>query len=196
VKAYEATAIASRDEVGTPVARAEAGDEIRVVRRAQAGDLAAFERLYRATVGLVHALCVRAVGDRSRAEDLVQDVYVRAWRKLSSFRGESAFATWLARLTVNLAFSERRGWARRQAAAIAADDLEALAGSTPASHPGTHVDLERAIAALPPGARAAFVLHDVHGYAHAEIASLTGTSVGTSKAQLHRARKLLREVLK
>ncbi len=173
----------------------DSGDERDLVRAAQGGDLAAFERLYRATVGLVHAICLRMAGNAALAEELTQDVFVRAWERLSSFRGESAFATWLTRLAVNVVLSERRERRRRDARITLVEDLEALAGPARAARPGEALDLERAIAALPPQARHVFVLHDVHGWEHAEIARHTGLAVGTSKAHLHRARRLLREVL-
>ncbi len=170
-------------------------DERNLVRAAQAGDLGAFERLYRSTVGLVHAISLRMAGNAALAEELTQDVFVRAWEKLATFRGESAFATWLTRLTVNVALSERRERRRREARITLTDDLEAVAPLVPASTPGQGLDLERAIASLPPQARHVFVLHDVEGWEHAEIARQTGLAVGTSKAHLHRARRLLREVL-
>ncbi|TAM54709.1 MAG: RNA polymerase sigma factor [Acidobacteria bacterium] len=166
-----------------------------LVRSAQAGDIAAFEGLYRATVGLVHALCLRMAGNAALAEELTQDVFVRAWRNLGTFRGESAFATWLTRLTVNVVLSERRARRTREAHVTPTGDLAALAGAAPAARPGTALDLELAIAALPPQARHVFVLHDVEGWEHAEIARRTGLAVGTCKAHLHRARRLLREVL-
>lgn len=174
---------------------ADRDDERVLVRAAQAGDLGSFERLYRATVGLVHALCLRMSGDPALAEELTQDVFVRAWRKLAGFRGDSAFATWLTRLTVNVVLSERRERRRREARITLADDLEPFAGAAPAAGPGVALDLERAIASLPPQARHVFVLHDVQGWEHAEIAHHTGLAVGTCKAHLHRARCLLREVL-
>jgi len=161
------------------------------VRAAQAGDLCAFEALYRQHVGRVHGLCLRMTGNRDAAEDLAQDAFVRAWRKLPGFRGESAFATWLIRLTVNVVVSNQRGQRRRAPWA-------AGAASAPAAGPtatAMRIDLERAIAGLPPQARHVFVLHAVARYGHGEIARALGIAVGTSKAQLHRARKLLQEVL-
>jgi RNA polymerase sigma-70 factor, ECF subfamily len=169
--------------------------ELELVRAAQAGDLAAFEGLYRATVGLVHALCLRMAGNAALAEELTQDVFVRAWQKLGMFRGESAFATWLTRLTVNVVLSERRARRTRDEHVALTGDLEALAGAAPDARPGTALDLERAIRTLPPQARHVFVLHDVEGWGHADIARRTGLAVGTCKAHLHRARRLLREVL-
>lgn len=163
------------------------------VRRARAGDRAAFQRLYEQHVGRVYALCLRLTGDGDEAEDRTQEAFVRAWQKLGSYRGESAFSTWLHRLTVNVVLTERRSSSRRDRRNIVAG--EAGPRATPAPRAGLRVDLERAIAALPPGARAVFVLYDVEGYGHEEIAEMTGIAAGTSKAQLHRARRLLREAL-
>ncbi len=162
------------------------------MRAAQAGDLCAFEALYRQHVGRVHGLCLRMTGNRDAAEELAQDAFVRAWRKLPGFRGESAFATWLTRLTVNVVVSSQRGQ-RRQARWAVSAALVAPAGRQTAT--ATRIDLDRAIAGLPPQARHVFVLHAVAGYGHAEIGRALGIAVGTSKAQLHRARKLLQEVL-
>jgi RNA polymerase sigma-70 factor (ECF subfamily) len=173
----------------------EAEQEWALVERAQRGDLEAFEALYRQSVRRVYAVCVRLAGEPSRAEDLVQEVFVRAWRKLGSFRGESRFSTWLHPLAVNVALGEKRRWGRRELRELPSDDPAVPdRGASPTS-PGERLDLERAIAKLPNGARSVFVLHDVEGYRHEEIAALTGVTVGTSKAQLHRARRLLRERL-
>jgi RNA polymerase sigma-70 factor (ECF subfamily) len=172
-----------------------AGDELRLVRAAQAGDLSAFETLHRSAVDLVYALCLRMAGNAALAEELTQDVFVRAWRKLGTFRGESAFTTWLTRLAVNVVLTERRDRGRREARLTPVDDLEALAPAAPQEHPGAGLDLEAAIAQLPEQARRVFVLHDVEGWKHGEIARLTGLAVGTCKSHLHRARALLREVL-
>jgi RNA polymerase sigma-70 factor (ECF subfamily) len=166
------------------------------VRRAQQGETAAFEQLYHAHVGRVYALCLRLCGDPARAEELTQDVFVRAWEKLESFQGKSAFSTWLHRLAVNVVLGDRRSEGVRVHRVFATDEPEKY--ETPSmrgSDPGTAMDLERAIAQLPPGARAVFVLHDVEGYKHEEIAQMQGSAVGTCKAQLHRARRLLREAL-
>jgi RNA polymerase sigma-70 factor (ECF subfamily) len=166
------------------------------VRRAQQGDTAAFEQLYRDNVGRIFGLCLRLSGDSTRAEELTQDVFVRAWEKLASFQGKSAFSTWLHRLAVNVVLGDRRSESVRVHRVFATDEPEKYeTPSTRASDPGTAMDLERAIATLPPGARAVFVLHDVEGYKHEEIAEMHGSAVGTSKAQLHRARRLLREAL-
>ena len=165
------------------------------VRRAQKGDTAAFESLYRENLGRVYAICLRLSGDAVCAEELTQDVFVRAWEKLDTFQGKSAFSTWLHRLAVNVVLGERRSEKVRVGKVFGTDDLEMFDAPTRHADPGCGIDLERAIAALPPGARAVLVLHDVEGYRHEEIAEMHGTAVGTSKAQLHRARRLLREML-
>lgn len=169
--------------------------ERELVRRAQGGDVAAFEQLYRDNVRRVFALGMRMCGDATRAEELTQDAFVRAWQRLRDFRGESAFSSWMHPLVVNLALTQRRSRLRYEARVQSTDDLQAFDHGHGTPEPAAAVDLERALATLPPGARAAFVLHDVEGYRHEEIAQMTGTAVGTSKAQLHRARKLLREAL-
>jgi RNA polymerase sigma-70 factor (ECF subfamily) len=169
--------------------------EWRLVQAARAGDLAAFERLYRENERRVFALCMRLSADPALAEELTQEVFVRAWRKLDSFRGQSAFSSWLYPLTVNVALSERRSRRRRLARVVPADDLTTLEPPSPTPTPEAAFDLEKAMAGLPPGARQVFVLHDVEGRTHEEIAALLGLAPGTSKAQLHRARRLLREVL-
>jgi RNA polymerase sigma-70 factor (ECF subfamily) len=160
------------------------------VALAQSGDQQAFERLYRAHVGRVYGLALRMAG-QGEAEELTQDVFVRAWEKLGSFRGEAAFGTWLHRLAVNLVLSERtrRGRERHRL-----DEDDAMLDRTAARRetPEVAMDLDVAIGRLPDGARQIFVLHDVEGYKHEEIGEMLGIAVGTSKAQLHRARMLLR----
>lgn len=169
--------------------------ERRLVREAQNGDLLAFERLYRENERKVFALCLRLSSDGALAEELTQEVFVRAWRKLGSFRGESAFSSWLYPLTVNVALSERRSRRRRDARIFATDDPASLERAPGVPQPEAGFDLEKAMAALPPGARAVFVLHDVEGRTHEEIAAMLDLAPGTSKAQLFRARRLLREAL-
>lgn len=178
----------------TPVSGMPAVDvEALLVRRAAAGDEGAFERLYRRHVARIHSL-VRRMTSPSAADDLTQDVFVRAWDRLSSFRGESAFGTWLHRLAVNVVLSNRRKTRREQDWLL--PDGEALASvgvrSVP---PGIVMDLEGAVARLPEGARQIFVLHDVEGWTHEEIAERLGVVVGTSKSQLSRARSALRGML-
>ena len=167
------------------------------VALAAAGDRRAFERLYRMHADRVFTLCARMVNDRGRAEELTQDVFVRAWEKLALFRGESAFGTWLHRLAVNHVLNERKTDKRREGRHDDVEDLDTIAHSDvrPSWSPGLAIDLEAAIAQLPPGARRVFVLHDVEGYTHDEIAQMLGVTSGGTKAQLHRARMLLREAL-
>jgi len=160
---------------------------------ARAGDMAAFEELYRATVGRVHCLCLRMCRDPQLAEELTQESYIRAWQKLATFRGDSLFSTWLHRIAVNVVLGHFRSSGRRLDA-VSGDEVEPVEPVVPAA-PGLALDLERAIAALPTGARTVFVLHDVEGYTHDEIAQMAGVAVGTSKAQLSRARALLRKAL-
>ncbi|HEX6589199.1 MAG TPA: sigma-70 family RNA polymerase sigma factor [Longimicrobiales bacterium] len=166
-----------------------------MIERARQGERRAFETLYRENVGRVYALCLRMSGDADRAEELTQDVFVRAWSRLSSFRGDSQFSTWLHRIAVNAVLQKRRGDKRREQR-VETRSAEELA-EAPAARGGSmeRMDLERAVAALPEGARAVFLLHDVQGYKHHEIADMMGLAVGTTKAQLHRARRLLREAL-
>jgi RNA polymerase sigma factor (sigma-70 family) len=164
------------------------------VRRAAAGDVAAFEGLYREHVGRVYGAILRLVGmDRGRAEELTQEAFMLAWQKLSSFRHESAFSTWLYRLGVNTALMDLRGKRKEDSADHAT--LELAAGGDVPFCAAERGDLERAVGALPPRARAVLVLHDVEGWKHEEISHELGMAVGSSKAQLHRARGLLRRAL-
>ena len=165
------------------------------VRRAQAGDADAFAALYRAHAGRIHALCLRLEGDAAAAEERTQDVFVRAWDRLPGFRHESAFGTWLHRLAVNVVLAHRRATWRRDLRVAVVEEPELLESPRATFDPGARMDLEAAMIRLPPGARAVFVLHDIEGYAHAEIADMTGIAEGTSKAQLFRARRLLRKAL-
>lgn len=166
-----------------------------LVPAARDGDERAFEALYRAHVGRVFALARRLADDPGRAEELTQDVFVRAWERLATFRAESSFGTWLYRLAVNVILTDRRSTWRRVRRVLTTGDLIEHAPADPGPAPGARLDLEAAIAALPTGARTVFVLFDVEGYGHEEIAAMTGIAVGTSKAQLFRARRLLREAL-
>jgi RNA polymerase sigma-70 factor (ECF subfamily) len=168
-------------------------DDHALVRAAGAGDVRAFEALYRRHSRRVYAVVWRLCGHHARAEDLLQDAFVRAWQALPAFRFESAFSTWLHRLAVNTALMELR--ARAGAEALETDDttLEThAAGDSAGQRTALGIDLERAVATLPPRARAVLVLHDIEGWKHEEIATELGMAVGSSKAQLHRARGLLR----
>ena len=171
----------------------DAGEDAILVRRAACADVPAFEALYRRHHRRVHGVIVRLVGQAgARAEDLTQEAFVRAWQALPSFRFECAVSTWLHRLAVNTALMELRA---RRSRPVADDDEDALDGLSTPDTAGRAVlgrDLERAVATLPPRARAVLVLHDVEGWKHEEIAEELGMAVGSSKAQLHRARGLLR----
>ena len=140
-------------------------------------------------------MCSSDLGDAGAAEERTQDVFVRAWDKLRSFRGESAFSSWLHRLAVNVVMNERRTSFRREQRVTPVAAPEVLERGKGEPTVGLNIDLERAIATLPAGAREIFVLYDIEGYSHAEIAEMTGIAEGTSKAQLFRARHLLREKL-
>lgn len=167
-----------------------------LVARAQTGDQTAFRDLYRRHAGRVYALCLRLTGDVAAAEERTQDVFVRLWDKLASFRGESAFSSWLHRLAVNVVLNEQRTRGRRESRVMPADpEILDRRDAGRADVAGLSIDLERAIATLPEGAREVFVLYDIEGYGHAEIAELVGIAEGTSKAQLFRARRLLRGML-
>lgn len=163
-----------------------------VVLAAQ-GDTAAFERVYQAHLSRVYNLARRMAGPDT-ADELTQDVFVRVWQKLRTFRGESSFGTWLHRLAVNVIIERFRGLgtARERFLPDGETALEHMTGAPPAVGYDAGMDLETAVARLPPGARQVFVLHDIEGYRHEEIGALLGVSVGTSKSQLHRARMTLR----
>lgn len=177
-----------------------------LIERARSGDVAAFEHVYRREVGRVFALCLRMTADAGRARELTQSVFVRAWDRLASFRGESQLSSWLHRIAVNEVLIEARTERRRKARVVLADDHAAESAGAVEDAPAytgitlpvdteSRIDLERAIAMLPPGARTVFVLHDIEGYRHEEISQMTGSAEGTLRAQLHRARKLLMEAL-
>ncbi len=160
------------------------------VALAAAGDQRAFERLYRLHVARIHSLARRMAGAEGDADELTQDVFVRAWERLGTYRGEAAFGTWLHRLAVNVILNWRRSAAAERRWIEDGADAELLAGGRGSR--AEAMDLEGAIARLPAGARQVFVLHDVEGFKHGEIAEMMGVTAGTSKAQLHRARMLLR----
>jgi RNA polymerase sigma-70 factor (ECF subfamily) len=166
-----------------------------LVAAARKGDMKAFERLYRLHSGKVMGLCLRMTRRRDVAEDCVQQTFIRAWRSLAAFEGRSAFGTWLHRIAVNEVLTHQRNHGTR---AESDDDAVADAQDTPVeSHrdydAGEVMDVERALATLPPGSRHVVVLQTVYGYSHEEVADMLGIAVGTCKAQLHRGRRLLRE---
>ena len=159
-------------------------------KRAAKGDPEAFERLYHAHVARIHSLARRMLGERD-ADEATQDAFVRAWEKLGTFRGEAAFGTWLHRLAINLFLGQRAKRAKEWERMQGGQELAEVAGG---KREGLelHIDFEAAIGRLPSGAREVFVLHDVEGYKHHEIADMIGVTTGTTKAQLHRARMALR----
>jgi RNA polymerase sigma-70 factor (ECF subfamily) len=169
-------------------------NETAIVKEAQSGSHSAFEQLYKKNVSKIYAVCLRIIADRSRAEELTQDVFVRAWENIGSFRGESLFSTWLYRLAVNVVLVEMRSAKRRSLRFFRIGDVLKFIKRDD-HNPHSSMDLETAMASLPKKARMVFVLHDVEGYKHEEISEMLGIASGTTKAQLHRARKLLREVL-
>ena len=159
-------------------------------RRAAKGDPEAFERLYHAHVARIHSLARRMLGEQD-ADEATQDAFVRAWEKLGTFRGDSAFGTWLHRLAINLFLGQRAKRAKLRERMQGGQDLVEVAESR-RNGLELHIDFETAIGRLPAGAREVFVLHDVEGYKHREIAEMIGVTTGTTKAQLHRARMALR----
>jgi len=166
------------------------------VDAAARGDLGAFERLYRRHAGHIHGVLRRLAGhDAARAEEWTQEAFVLAWQRLATFRGESAFTTWLHRLAVNVALMSLRSTRRSDVANVGWDDDVGEQVGGMFSDPGLRLDLAAAVAHLPPRARAILVLHDVEGWKHEEIGFELDIAVGTSKAQLHRARALLRKYL-
>jgi len=184
--------------------------DARLIDRARTGDVAAFEQVYHREVGRVYALCLRMTADGHRARELTQSVFVRAWNRLGSFRGDSQLSSWLHRIAVNEVLIDARTERRRRARVVLAEDqgvsehdgdepepsdAPKSTGITLPVDTESRIDLERAIAKLPPGARTVFVLHDIEGYRHEEISRMTGSAEGTLRAQLHRARKLLMEAL-
>ena len=184
--------LAGNDFTGKDLSRRSPGAEADVALAA-AGDAPAFERLYRTHVARIHSLSRRMLSPHE-ADEVTQDIFVRTWQKLGQFRGESAFGTWLHRLAVNVIIERRRSYAIQRERM--SDDPTALdfAVSQPARG-DFKLDFEQAIGRLPAGAREIFVLHDVEGYKHREIAVMLDIATGTSKRQLHRARMLMRQHL-
>ena len=168
-------------------------DEAAWIRQAQRADAPAFEKLYRLHVDKVYGLCLRMTGNVSEAEDCTQDAFIQAWNKLTKFRGDSTFSTWLHRIAVNSVLGRMRKAKREHDRIDAAAEFAAPALAT--GDDGELRDLADAIERLPEGARHVFVLQAVYGYSHNETGEMLGIATGTSKAQLHRARKLLMEAL-
>lgn len=167
-----------------------------LIAQAKSGNTSAFEDIYRIYVGRVYSVCLRILGDHFRAEEATQQIFIRSWTKLDSFRGEGSFGSWLHRLAVNTALNNLKAAASIHMRDSYLDDHEARSAYQGKSSWETQMDLEKAIAALPAGARAVFVLHDIEGFNHKDIACKLGLENGTCRAQLSRARKLLREALK
>ena len=164
-------------------------DEAGLIERAKRSDSQAFEALYRMHIGRVYGLCLRMTGNVSEAEDCAQDAFIQAWNKLDRFRGDSAFSTWLHRIAVNAVLGRMRKSKREH------DRIQVAAEESPVpasiGDSGSLRDLSDAVDKLPEGARHVFVLYAVYGYTHEEAGKMLGIAVGTSKAQLHRARRLL-----
>ena len=183
----------------SPVASAARAAALALVERCRSGDLTAFEELYRAHAGKLFSVACRMLGNPADAEDLLQEIFLTAHRKLDSFRGEAALGTWLYRLATNQCLDYLRSRAARTNQVTDALEDEAgpfePAGRTLAEQTVTKMDLERALARLPEGCRAAFVLHDVQGLEHREVAEALGIAEGTSKSQVHKARLRLRSLL-
>lgn len=186
--------------------RAESGElsEADAIRLAQKGDAAAFEQLYRLHSRRVYALCLRMVGNTAEAEDLAQEAFLQLFRKIHTFRGESAFSTWLHRLAVNVVLMKLRKKTLPETSLEETTEPDEETGGPRRDIGGPdalltgsidRVNLERAVEQLPPGYKTVFVLHDVQGYEHNEIAEIMGCSIGNSKSQLHKARLRLRELL-
>ncbi|MBT8130806.1 MAG: RNA polymerase sigma factor [Gammaproteobacteria bacterium] len=174
-------------------ARPDSAVSAELIRRAAAGDVDAFEHIYRVCVGRVYAVCLRMTADKGIAEDCTQAAFVSAWQKLDRFEGRSAFASWLHRIAVNEVLGRHRKEGRRRTHLELVNELPTGTDIDRQSRDtASNMDLEAALASLPDGAREVFVLFAVYGYSHAEIANTMGLAVGTCKAQVHRAKKLLR----
>jgi RNA polymerase sigma-70 factor, ECF subfamily len=182
-----------------PAASQARADEMALVERCRNGDLAAFEEVYRAHSGRLFSVACRMLGNPADAEDLLQEVFLSAHRKLDTFRGDSALGTWLYRLATNLCLDYLRSRAgRSNQLTDALDDEPGLADASSrglAERAVTRMDLERALTKLPEGCRAAFVLHDIEGLEHREVGEVLGIAEGTSKSQVHKARLRLRALL-
>jgi RNA polymerase sigma-70 factor (ECF subfamily) len=182
----------------TPVFRLhkqEFQDDLEIVRRAVAGDSEAFLSIYRQNLPHVYAACLRISADRDKAEEITQQALVKTWEMLASYRGESPLSAWIHRIAVNVSLDYLRSRKRLNKWMEFTDDPGSFENVDPTSSPETHLDLEQAIGMLPPQARTVLVLHDIEGYSHDEISEMLGIAAGTSKAHLHSARRLLKEVL-
>jgi RNA polymerase sigma-70 factor, ECF subfamily len=177
--------------------------EAEAIERAKQGDAAAFEALYNLHKRRVYSLCLRMTANTAAAEDLTQEAFLQLFRKIGTFRGESAFSTWLHRMAVNVVLMQLR---KKGLPIVPLEENIETEEESPRKEPGAddprlagsidRMQLQRSIASLPPGYRMIFLLHDVEGYEHNEIAEIVGCSIGNSKSQLHKARMKLREILK
>lgn len=177
--------------------------EAEAIERAKQGDAEAFEELYHLHKRRVYSLCLRMTANTAQAEDLTQEAFLQLFRKIGTFRGESAFSTWLHRMAVNVVLMHLR---KKGLSVVPLDETMETEEDAPKKELGApdqvltgsidRLQLKRAVEALPPGYRTIFVLHDVEGYEHNEIAGIVGCSIGNSKSQLHKARMKLRELLK
>jgi RNA polymerase sigma-70 factor, ECF subfamily len=179
---------------GMPVTTQPVRDEWYWVEKARNGDVRAFEALYRANIDRVYALCLRMTANVAEAEDCAQEAFIQAWQQLSKFRGDSAFSTWLHRVAVNVVLGRMRKARRERERIDAVIDISPVPDSI--GDDADFRDLETAMDSLPDGARHVFVLNAVYGYSHDETGEMLGIAAGTSKAQLHRARRLLANQLK
>jgi len=170
--------------------------EDQLVQKAQEGSPEAFERLYEIHLRRVYALSLRMLSDPTRAEEATQDIFVRAWEKLDTFQFRSAFGTWLHRLGVNVILGNLKSDKRRdERTGPSTEEMDSFLGEVREAMPETRLDLERAIAELPPRAKEILILHDIQGFRYREIAEMVGTAEGTVKSQLNRARRLVREAI-
>lgn len=176
-----------------PVTGKDVTDEHYQVEQARNGDVAAFEKLYRANIDRVYALCLRMTANAAEAEDAAQDAFIQAWQQLPKFRGDSSFGTWMHRVAVNAVLGRMRKSRRERDRVDAVIDISPMPESI--GDDADLRDLEAAMESLPSGARHVFVLHAVYGYSHDETGEMLGIAAGTSKAQLHRARRLLADQL-
>jgi RNA polymerase sigma-70 factor (ECF subfamily) len=187
-------------------AKKQPGDrlaEATLIERAKQGDAEAFEALYNLHKRRVYSLCLRMTANTAAAEDLTQEAFLQLFRKIGTFRGESAFSTWLHRMAVNVVLMQLR---KKGLPVVPLEDTMESEEEAPRKEPGAddprlagsidRMQLQKSIEALPPGYRMIFLLHDVEGYEHNEIAEMVGCSIGNSKSQLHKARMKLREFLK
>jgi RNA polymerase sigma factor (sigma-70 family) len=169
--------------------------DLDIARRAATGDSEAFLALYQQNLPRVYAVCLRMVADREEAGEVTQQALIRAWETLDSYRGESPLSAWIHRVAINVALDHLRSRQRLGRRVQFTDDLETYDNPDPSSSREIQLDIEQAIAALPPQARTVVILHDIEGYSHAEISGMLGIAIGTSKAHLHAARRSLKEAL-